>query len=142
MAQLATVFYARLQPTPHADGTGAPWTLRYASAGHPPPLVALPDGAIRTLDAALSPVIGAPSVDAVRPEAELALPSGAVLVGYTDGLVEGRRRPIDDGIDLLRGVLRRTPADATAEELCEAVLAGLVDDDREDDVAILVLRVR
>ncbi|WP_381557794.1 SpoIIE family protein phosphatase [Streptomyces eurythermus] len=40
---VATVLLARLEP---ADGA---WRLRWSSAGHPPPLLLLPDGRVRYL---------------------------------------------------------------------------------------------
>ena len=81
-------------------------TVTFATAGHPPPLLRLPDGDVRRLDSANSPMIGAPRT---RRGADIApFPRGSRLVMYTDGLVERRDRPIDDGIDL---AMSRTPRD-------------------------------
>jgi hypothetical protein len=63
-------------------------SLRYANAGHLPPLVVSPD-ATRPLEAGGLPLgVGAATRYA---ESELALPQGELLFTYTDGLAEARR---------------------------------------------------
>ena len=71
-----------------------------AAAGHPPPVLAVPDGPARLLElpAGLPLGLGAGSVEAT----EVGLPPGAVLALYTDGLVETRARSLGDGIAALR----------------------------------------
>ncbi|RBM16075.1 SpoIIE family protein phosphatase [Streptomyces sp. PT12] len=64
-----------------------------ATAGHPPPLLRGTDGQVSVIDISPGPLLGIdPAAD--YPTTEVALPPGAVLLLYTDGLVE---RP---GIDL------------------------------------------
>jgi serine phosphatase RsbU (regulator of sigma subunit) len=58
-----------------------------ASAGHPPPVLRSPDGAVRTLDLLVSAPLGLG--DAKR-ETSVLLPPGSVLALYTDGLIEAR----------------------------------------------------
>jgi anti-sigma regulatory factor (Ser/Thr protein kinase) len=66
-------------------------------------------------------------------------PGGMVLL-YSDGLVERRRESIDVGLGRLEA-LGAGAAGAPAEEVCDRLLRGLLDDGRPaDDVALLVLR--
>jgi len=140
MAQLATAFYARLE----TGDEHYPPRLRYASAGHPPPVLRLPGGGTRLLDDEPGVLIGAPYVGA-RTEAMAEMPRGSVLLLVTDGLLE---RP-DDGLAERQERLRRLLAGPVGalplEELCEAVLEDMVPGAAtrlRDDVAMLAIRVR
>ena len=113
-------------------------TLTFATAGHPPPLLRLPDGEIRRLDSAHSPIIGIPGTRRVADTAPF--PEGATLVMYTDGLVERRDRPVEDGIDLAIAHLHGLGGDVTGDALVEALIGELVDDVAEDDIALLVVQ--
>jgi serine phosphatase RsbU (regulator of sigma subunit) len=136
MAQLATAIYGRLL----LDGHGAMLVL--ANAGHLPPLLLHRDGVVELLEVAQSPLIGAPVPQPQRrPEAVVDLERGAVLLLYTDGLVEGRRRSLDAGLDELTAAVAAQPAGAPLDDLCEAVLAALDAADSDDDVALLALRI-
>jgi anti-sigma regulatory factor (Ser/Thr protein kinase) len=64
------------------------------------------------------------------------LPVGARLALYTDGLVERRDRPIDEGIDQLATLLADHEGDTSA--LPAALVSALVPGDGDDDVAVLV----
>jgi serine phosphatase RsbU (regulator of sigma subunit) len=135
MAQLATVFYGRLEP-PNADGHRV---LRYASAGHPPAILRRADGRSEMLDSGQSVVIGVPLDATDRPEASVRLEPGSLLVCYTDGLVEGRHRPIDEGITALRAAVE-TLTGVDADAACDRILSVLVGDTRDDDIAVLAVR--
>lgn len=113
-------------------------TVTFATAGHPPPLLRLPDGAVRRLDSANSPLIGAPGP---RRVADIApFPKGSKLVMYTDGLVERRDRPVDDGIDLAMSRLHAIADDATGVDIIEVLIGELINDHvAEDDIALLVV---
>jgi hypothetical protein len=113
-------------------------TVTFATAGHPPPLLRLPDGEIRRLDSAHSPIIGIPGTRRVADTAPF--PEGATLVMYTDGLVERRDRPVEDGIDLAIAHLHGLGGDVTGDALVEALIGELVDDVAEDDIALLVVQ--
>ena len=66
-------------------------------------------------------------------------PPGARLVMYTDGLIERRDRPIDEGIRQAATQLATTTRldpDQVIESLREALIA---DRATEDDVAVLVV---
>jgi anti-sigma regulatory factor (Ser/Thr protein kinase) len=113
-------------------------TLTYASAGHPPAVLRRPDGTVEQLTGALAAPLG--FLSARRgPEASAPLEPGAVLVMYTDGLVERRGQSIDDGIDRLASALvdGGEDADVAADGLLAALGAG---GGLDDDVALLVAR--
>ena len=62
---------------------------------------------------------------------------GGVLCLYTDGLVERREHPLDEGLARLCGVVVAEPP----EELCASVMGALVGGaPARDDVALLALR--
>jgi PAS domain S-box-containing protein len=135
MAQLATCLYGRLDP----PQGGAPGRLRLANAGHLPPALRCPDGTVRLIGTEASLLVGA-ALGTERHEVEEPVEPGTVLVLYTDGLVEHRGRPIDDGLQALSDALASAPDD-DAEAIVEHLLAELADGDLEDDVALLVVRV-
>jgi serine phosphatase RsbU (regulator of sigma subunit)/anti-sigma regulatory factor (Ser/Thr protein kinase) len=112
---------------------------RFTSAGHPPPLVAYPDGGVVLLEGGRGLPLGAGS-DTVYCQDVVELPAGSVLVLYTDGLVERRGRPIDDGFERLRDAARTGPRDP--EQLVEHILEHLVGgEERGDDIALLAVRL-
>ena len=136
MADLATVVYARMELRP--DGGGV---LCYANAGHPPPLLLLPDGSSRYLVEGHSPMVGAPSV-APREQAREVLPAGAALLMFTDGLVERRGVDLDEALAGLRERAvalwaERPPLAA----LCEALMAGADRGTATDDAALLAVHL-
>jgi serine phosphatase RsbU (regulator of sigma subunit) len=114
--------------------------VRFALAGHPPGLLVSAGKPTRLLDEGRGPVLGVvPGPRVVKVETtQLGL--GDSLVLYTDGLIERRDEPIDDGIErLARAAAAR--AALGPDELCDELLATMLGG-REvgDDVAILVLR--
>jgi hypothetical protein len=72
-----------------------------------------------------------------RPEATTVLAPGARLVLYTDGLVERRSRPIDDGLMQLLDELR-DPAPLSLAALVDRIS----DSDQPDDVCVMSARYR
>ncbi|MER8047937.1 SpoIIE family protein phosphatase [Streptomyces sp. NPDC094032] len=110
------------------------WTI--ARAGHPPPAVVTPDGTITFLDGPPGTPLGTGAHEFGTEE--VALPAGGLLVLYTDGLIEARDRDLDEGMAQLAGALRDT--DRPLDELCDDVLAGLLDGRAQDDVAVLLAR--
>jgi len=135
MAQLATCIYGRLE-LPALGGDGV---LRLANAGHLPPAVRRGDGHVRLVRDGVSLLVGA-ALGTERDETEVHVGPGTTLVLYTDGLVEHRGRDLDDGLAALERVLADAPE--SAQGVLDAVLAALVDDDDlDDDVAVLVVRV-
>ncbi|MGW3008098.1 PP2C family protein-serine/threonine phosphatase [Streptomyces sp. NPDC001219] len=116
-------------------------TLSYSSAGHPPPAVLHPDGTVELLDRATDPPLGARPEHVDRPEASVMFAEGAVLVLYTDGLIERRHEDIDVGLGRLTGALIRHRG-ADAESLADALLAEVLPPGgATDDAALVIVRL-
>jgi phosphoserine phosphatase RsbU/P len=119
----------------------SPGLLTYACAGHLPPVVARPGEAAQALWGGRSPAVDAHRAGA-RPRGvgTYRLPPGSVLVLYTDGLVERRARPLQEGIDqLLREVDDRR--DAPAASIGAGLLAAMTGTDDLDDTCLVVVGV-
>ncbi|MFJ6197209.1 SpoIIE family protein phosphatase [Micromonospora sp. NPDC092111] len=124
----ATVFCLSFSPR-----TGR---LRYASAGHPSPLLIRGADVAFLHERALGPPIGAIAGTGYRTvEGELA--PGERLLLYTDGLIEDRHAGIDAALAQLRA-----DAGGGAEhlaDLVDAVVDRVGGRNRHDDVAVLAL---
>jgi len=140
----ATAVVARLErhPRPGAHASEEV-VLRWAHAGHPPALLLSPDGDVtRLADVDSNDLLLGLDPDTHRTERAAFVEPGSVLVFYTDGLVERRDRDIDEGIDALVGLLHDlAPKIQDLDELCDRLLADMIDDKPEDDVALLVVRL-
>jgi serine phosphatase RsbU (regulator of sigma subunit) len=130
---LCTLAYLDLDPA-----TGM---LRYANAGHPPPMILDPDRTVRPLAGALSLPLGVIGGE-VRPHGVVQLAAGCTVLLYTDGLVERRHEHLDEGFSRLeRALIRR--AGLGSEPLSDALLADLLADRAaHDDVALVCLTYR
>ncbi len=127
----ATLLYAVVDPSTRV--------CRFASAGHPPPLVAFPDGRVELLEGGRGLPLGA-GAEARYTQDVVELPVGSLLLLYTDGLVERRERSIDSGLALLVDAVREGPRHP--EQLVEHVLEQLIGtSERGDDVALLAFRL-
>jgi serine phosphatase RsbU (regulator of sigma subunit) len=116
-------------------------TITYSSAGHPPPVLLHPDGAVTFLDQATDPPLGARPEHVRRPEASTAFTEGATLVLYTDGLIERRYEDIDTGLARLAASLVRHGR-ADPEALADALLADLLPPTgNTDDTALVIIRL-
>ncbi|GGW60530.1 histidine kinase [Streptomyces lucensis JCM 4490] len=130
-AVCTTVFCGVLDP-----GSGV---LTYASAGHPPGILAGPDGATKLLEEGRSLPLGV-RPGRVRPEATTVLPVRSTLLLYTDGLVERRRQALSTGIRRACDALV-AGGDVPLQELAAHVTDRLAPQDGfEDDVALLLYR--
>jgi phosphoserine phosphatase RsbU/P len=109
--------------------------VRVSSAGHLPPVIALPGHAAELADIRNDLLIGM-SLEAPRHSATLHLPPGCVLCFYTDGLVERRGRVIDEGLEALCGTIVAGPA----EVVCAAAMTLVGSEPSTDDTSILVCR--
>jgi serine phosphatase RsbU (regulator of sigma subunit) len=135
MAEVATAIYGRLI-LDHGIGL-----LLYSNAGHVPPLVRDRDG-VHRLDGGSHHLIGVISPgQQPRGEAGVPLAPGSTLLLYTDGLVETRARPFDEGIDDLVRALAALAPNSSPEDICDALLEAMVTPQPEDDVAVLTLRL-
>ncbi|OIK06335.1 PP2C family protein-serine/threonine phosphatase [Streptomyces monashensis] len=114
-------------------------TITYSSAGHPPPGLLQRDGTVEFLDRATDPPLAARPEHAPRIQAVAAFREGAVLVLYTDGLIERRGEDIDTGLARLAGSLARHKAD-DPEALADAVLDDLLPPGgATDDTALVIV---
>jgi hypothetical protein len=126
-------------------------TLTYVHAGHPPLVLASPEGGVRTLDAGRGPLLGlrglhlASRSDVQAEPATVPFPPGSVLVAYTDGLVETRGESIDDGIQRVIDATahwcgRGRPRTPSAAAVSAAVLDSCIGErSLTDDVALVVV---
>ena len=114
-------------------------TLTYANAGHLPPAVVAPDGTVTFQRERL----GLPLRIGTRfTQRQVEFPPGSGLALYTDGLVERRDRPVDDGIDELGrelGELAARPGDEVGPA-CDKLIHELTGGHYDDDVALLYAR--
>ena len=112
---------------------------RVASAGHMPPLVVTVGGSVRFQELVPSIAIGA--VDEVDySDTAVMLHPGDTLLLYTDGLIERRRRPLDEGLGRLVEAASATGGDPGV--LVDHVVARMKEaGEGEDDVAAIALTV-
>lgn len=107
-------------------------------AGHPPPVLrAAGRAACMTLRP--GPPLGVRN--AQFRESTFLLPPGSTLVLYTDGLVEDRQYPLDQGLSDLCSAVGAAPTDDPKLLVRHILRAGVGPDPRGDDVAILALTV-
>lgn len=128
---MVTAFVARYEPA-----TGL---MSWSRAGHPPPLLVAPNGTSRFLD----DVNGAPLGTMVREyrTATTRLDPGALLVCYTDGLIERRDRILDDGLEWLDERVRNYAGDPLGT-LCDKLVDDpFVPHPSPDDICVVALRV-
>ncbi len=126
---MTTALYAVISPDRQ--------TVRLSSAGHLRPVLAVPGRATELVDMPVDVPLGTGCTRARRTTL-IELPPQAVLLCYTDGLVERRERVIDVGITALVEVVRPQPPD----DVCTTVMAHLGSDQPTDDVAVLAVRRR
>jgi anti-sigma regulatory factor (Ser/Thr protein kinase) len=113
--------------------------LVYSSAGHPPPILVHPDGTTQALDGGHTIALGIRPLRP-RPEARITIPARATLLLYTDGLVERRRVPLDDGISRAAELVQDGLA-VPLDELATNIMSGLAPSGGyQDDVALLLYR--
>jgi serine phosphatase RsbU (regulator of sigma subunit) len=130
-AELATCIYGVLDPSTYE--------LRFASAGHMPPLVARVGGVTSSLEGDQGPPLGA-GVGEYR-EHVSSLPEGAILALYTDGLVESHHHDLDFGIGALARVL--TGDGTSLDRLCDEAIETMARvGGGGDDTALLLVRRR
>ncbi len=116
-------------------------TVRYACAGHLPPLLVGPDGAVSFLWDGRSTPLAAVSRHAPRIEGEVTLEPCSRLLLYTDGLIERRDRGIDEGLDDLARLVSELASLPTREMVDTLMVVMLEHELIRDDVCVLCLTV-
>ena len=114
-------------------------TLRFACAGHPPPVLAVPGADPRLAWGGRSTPLAAFAPDVPRDDATEPFPPGSMVLLYTDGLVEERSRPVDHGMERLRRILG-THRDETTAAILDEVVSAAPTTAHADDLCALVAR--
>ncbi|MEU2282910.1 SpoIIE family protein phosphatase [Streptomyces sp. NPDC013178] len=128
----------------------------FANAGHLPPVLVEPGEPALMLDVPPGMPLGVGGEP--FEEVEVELPEGALLALYTDGLVESRDHPLDEGLQAFVGALTdpshpspdhhsstaaaRADTHRNLEDVCDHVLNTLDTHHGEDDIALLMARVQ
>ncbi|WP_031479824.1 SpoIIE family protein phosphatase [Streptomyces bicolor] len=107
-----------------------------ARAGHPPPVVADERGTVVFLDGPAGPPLGVGGQGCEVQQ--MILPPRSLLVIYTDGLIETRGTDLDEGMRRLAQALRHPGR--PLEEVCDDLLAHVMPEVADDDVAVLLAR--
>ena len=124
---MATLVYGVFDPV------GGELTL--VNAGHPPPLLRRPDGTVTFVQTVSGLPLGA-LPDSRYSATSLTIEPGSTLLLYTDGLVESRILPLDDGMEQLRACL---DDELDCDGLCDAVVARCSSGPSCDDIALLAV---
>jgi hypothetical protein len=112
-----------------------------ASAGHPPALRVEPDGAAGYLWEGRSAPLRALAPGRCRQQAAFTLAPGARLVLYTDGLIERRDEPLDEGFARLAAAAGGTVSDLAAQ--LDTIVRGVrAAGPAQDDACVLIARRR
>ena len=133
-AAFSTVAYAEVDLTDPV--------VRFACAGHPPPVVVRGGGGGELLWGGRSVPLGAWVGKGPRRVGEAPFDVGDRLLLYSDGLVERRDRPIDDGLGELvqaAATAGAHPLDVMLDELTAALIP---DGSATDDVCLLLVERR
>ncbi|WP_052434712.1 PP2C family protein-serine/threonine phosphatase [Streptacidiphilus melanogenes] len=112
--------------------------VTFASAGHLPPALVSPSGVTELVPVPSGPPLGTGVGGYQQLVRELA--PGAVLLLYTDGLVERRHEDIDVSLERLAAL--PLPAAGDLDDLLDAALHSSTPSEAEDDIAVLAARVR
>ncbi|MBM7806507.1 serine phosphatase RsbU (regulator of sigma subunit) [Geodermatophilus bullaregiensis] len=134
---MATALVARVEQDP-ADRAAGLRRLRWASAGHPDPVLLLPDGTVRDLSAPVGPPLGI-GWRGRRADGRAVVPEGSTLLLFTDGLFERRGVPLDEGREQVRRVVSAA-VERPLGQLCDELLGAMLGEGAEDDVAVLAVR--
>src|SRR3954447_3108060 len=134
---LATALVCRVEQT-EAERAAGLRRLRWASAGHPAPMLLLDDGTVLDLAAPVGPPLGIGWLGR-RVDGVATLPEGSTLLLFTDGLFERRGVLLDEGRAQVREILSGS-AGCRLEALCDRLLAEMLGEGVEDDVAVLAVR--
>ncbi len=128
--RFATIFLAVL------DCEGR--SMRYANAGHPPVLLVRPSAIVSLLPT--GPLLG--PFESTWHSLDANLDDGAILVAYTDGLIEARSPSLEEFgatrlVDLLTRLRGQSPHDVVAG--CRSVLEDFSSGRFQDDVTLVAV---
>jgi serine phosphatase RsbU (regulator of sigma subunit)/anti-sigma regulatory factor (Ser/Thr protein kinase) len=107
--------------------------LELVVAGHLPPLLVRPGGEAEYLPLQGAIALGASPTSTYRCDT-MPFSAGAMLVLYTDGLVERRGASIDEGLERLRAL---SAGVHDVGNIANDVVDRLIADEPEDDVAVI-----
>ncbi|TFV65558.1 UNVERIFIED_ORG: PAS domain-containing protein [Bacillus sp. AZ43] len=144
MAQLqlhtyATAALARFEQT-RAELERGVTRMRWANAGHPPPLIIHPDGTVAELASWRGDLMLGVDHTVRRSESVVSLDRDTTVLLYTDGLIERRGSDLDEGMERLR-IAAAELADRPLDDLCDELIDRLVSGTPEDDVALVAIRL-
>ncbi len=112
-------------------------TLRFASAGHPPPLILPPEGDPVFAEGRAGSPLGTVTFPSYE-ESVVALEAGSMVLLYTDGLVERPTVSLSEGL----GALNTAAAGiGDPRDLCQLLPARVLDGRSGDDIAMLAMRL-
>jgi PAS domain S-box-containing protein len=137
VSTMATVVLARVERHPDVP-VASTRVLRWSNAGHLPPVLLAPDGSTTLFETRPERMLGI-DPDAPRTDHTAELGDGHTLLLVTDGLVERRDADLDQGLAMMREVLRDL-GETSLEELCDTLLDRMLPVDGADDVAIVAVR--
>jgi PAS domain S-box-containing protein len=136
---LATAAIARFEQDDELRRRGET-RMRWSSAGHPPLMVLDRDRKVSVLTGERADLLLGVDPSRPRSEHEVVLQRGSTVLLYTDGLVEGRDLPLDEGTGRLRELLAELGAEPLAE-LCDGLVRRVRPGGSEDDVALVAIRL-
>lgn len=134
ITEMATLFYGRLV----RGDRGA--RLHYCNAGHLQPLLRGPGGTVTSLEGGNRMLLGALDAGAVTAtfqEGVIDLPSGTLLLLYSDGLVERGTSSVEEATVALREALAEFEEDAPLDQLCRRLLDA---PGASDDTTVFMVR--
>lgn len=108
----------------------------FSNAGHCPPLLLTSPGSVEFLGGGLSGPLGLLG-GGPKPDADVRLIPGSVLLLFTAGLVQSRDTSMTEGLQRLRRAVANGPTDL--EALCDHVLEVCLRQSRADDVSVLAV---
>jgi len=119
-------------------GTQGVRRARWCVAGHLPAVLVHPRGEVTQLSG--TGIVVGLGPDQRRNQHETDLPPGSIVLLYTDGLVERRDRTMAERLAELHDTVADL-ADQPLDELCDQLIARMLPDGSDDDVALVVVRV-
>jgi serine phosphatase RsbU (regulator of sigma subunit) len=136
---MATLVVVRVEQSDDERDRGVT-RVRWASAGHLPPMVVNPDGSVLPLVAVPGGRLLGLDADSPRSDNVVVLDRESTLLLYTDGLIERRNRSLHEGLAELQDALREH-ADLEADALCDRLLEELPGGPGDDDIALVAVHL-